>query len=101
MKLASYVANSKPAFGVVVGDGVATMNDRLGGRYASLRDVIAADALDELRRAAQGAQADQKLDILGQCLVSHNPNEERENSPIMAREENSHRPLIFASKTSH
>ncbi len=36
MKLASYIANGKPAFGVVVGDGVVTMNDRLGGRYATL-----------------------------------------------------------------
>ncbi len=38
MKLASYIANGKPSFGVVVGDGVVTMNDKLGGRYATLRD---------------------------------------------------------------
>src|SRR5882724_11491136 len=73
MKLASYVANGKPAFGVVVGDGVATMNDRLGGRYATLRDVIAAGALDELRRAAQGAQPDQKLAGLRFLPVIPNP----------------------------
>jgi len=36
MKLASYIANGKPSFGVVVGDGVVTMNDKLGGRYATL-----------------------------------------------------------------
>ena len=34
MKLASYVADGKPCFGVVAGDGVITMNQRLGGRYA-------------------------------------------------------------------
>ena len=71
MKLASYVANGKPAFGVVIGDGVATMNDRLGGRYATLRDVIAAGALDELHRAAQGAQSDQKLAGLRFLPVIH------------------------------
>ena len=32
MKLASYIADGKPSFGVVVGDGVVTMNERLGGR---------------------------------------------------------------------
>jgi 2-keto-4-pentenoate hydratase/2-oxohepta-3-ene-1,7-dioic acid hydratase in catechol pathway len=73
MKLASYVANGKPAFGVIVGDGVATMTDRLGGRYATLRDVIAAGALDELRRVAQGAQPDQKLAGLRFLPVIPNP----------------------------
>ena len=73
MKLASYVANGKPAFGVVVGDGVATMNDRLGGRYATLRDVIAAGAFDELRRVAQGAPPDQKLAGLRFLPVIPNP----------------------------
>jgi 2-keto-4-pentenoate hydratase/2-oxohepta-3-ene-1,7-dioic acid hydratase in catechol pathway len=73
MKLASYIANGKPAFGVVVGDGVVTMNDRLGVRHASLRDVIAAGALDELRRAAQGAQPDQKLAGLRFLPVIPNP----------------------------
>src|SRR5215475_2114732 len=61
MKLASYVANGKPAFGVVVGDGVATMNDRLAGGYATLRDAIAGGALDEMRRLAQDAKPDHKL----------------------------------------
>jgi 2-keto-4-pentenoate hydratase/2-oxohepta-3-ene-1,7-dioic acid hydratase in catechol pathway len=73
MKLASYVTNGKPAFGVIVGDGVATMTDRLGGRYATLRDVIAAGALDELRRVAQGAQPDQKLAGLRFLPVIPNP----------------------------
>ena len=73
MKLATYVANGKPAFGVIVGDGVATMTGRLGGRYATLRDVIAAGALDELRRVAQGAQPDQKLAGLRFLPVIPNP----------------------------
>src|SRR6266508_876407 len=45
MKLASYLANGKDAFGVVTGDGVVTMNERLGGRDASLRDALTAGAL--------------------------------------------------------
>src|SRR5262249_12291467 len=73
MKLASYIANGKPSFGVIVGDGVVTMNDRLNGRYATLRDVIAPGALDELRRVAQGAQSDQKLASLQYLPVIPNP----------------------------
>ena len=54
MKLASYMANGKACFGVVTGDGVVTLNERLGGRYASLRDMLAADALADARKAAEG-----------------------------------------------
>ena len=61
MKLASYIANGKPAFGAVVGDGVVTLNERLGGRYATLRDAIAGGAIDEMKRLANGAAPDQKL----------------------------------------
>ena len=52
MKLASYTANGKACFGVVSGDGVVTLNERLGGRYATLRDVLAADGLAEIAKAA-------------------------------------------------
>ena len=61
MKLASYVANGKECFGVVIGDGVVTLNERLGGRYASLRDALAGGALVEIRKAAAGAKADHRL----------------------------------------
>src|SRR5438552_14840674 len=61
MKLASYIANGKPCFGVVIGDGVVTMNERLNERYATLRDALAGGALDEMRRAADGAKSDEKL----------------------------------------
>jgi 2-keto-4-pentenoate hydratase/2-oxohepta-3-ene-1,7-dioic acid hydratase in catechol pathway len=59
MKLASYVADGKRCFGVVAGDGVITLNERLG--YASLRDALAASALADIRKAADGAKADHKL----------------------------------------
>jgi 2-keto-4-pentenoate hydratase/2-oxohepta-3-ene-1,7-dioic acid hydratase in catechol pathway len=62
MKLASYVVDGRPGFGVVTGDGVVTMNGRT--KYATLRDVLAAGALDEIKRAAQGQRPDHKLSDL-------------------------------------
>src|SRR6185295_14565669 len=61
MKLASYLANGKRCFGVVSGDGVVTLNQRLGGRYATLRDVLAADGLAAIAKAADGAKPDHTL----------------------------------------
>src|SRR5438270_11360944 len=61
MKLASYVAGGKDCFGVVTPEGVLTLNQRLGGRYATLRDALAADALAEIRKAAEGAKPDHTL----------------------------------------
>jgi len=43
----------------VVDDGVVTMTGR--AKHATLREVLAAGALDEIRRAAQGLRADHKL----------------------------------------
>jgi 2-keto-4-pentenoate hydratase/2-oxohepta-3-ene-1,7-dioic acid hydratase in catechol pathway len=61
MKLASFLAGVEPAFGVVEGDGIVDMTRRLGGRFATLREALAADALDDIRRAAAGAPADYRL----------------------------------------
>ena len=35
MKLASYMTDGKSAYGVVTGDGVITLNDRLRARHAT------------------------------------------------------------------
>src|SRR6267142_2851685 len=75
MKLASYIANGKPCFGAVIGDGVVTMNERLKARYATLREALAVGALDEIRRAADGAKADHKL--AGLRLLPPIPNPEK------------------------
>ena len=61
MKLASYVAEGREAFGAVIGGGVVTLNERLGGRYASLRHALAANALADLRTAVEAAKPDHKL----------------------------------------
>ena len=59
MKLASYIADGKPAFGVVTGDGVITMTGRCP--YATLRDALAAGALPAVAGAAAGQRPDHKL----------------------------------------
>ena len=56
MKLASYVADGKECYGVVTGDGVVTMKG-----HASLRDALAAGALEGMRTAAAVAKPDHKL----------------------------------------
>lgn len=61
MKLASYVTDGKQAFGAVTGDSVITLNDRLRARHPSLRDALAAGALEEMRGVAQSARPDRKL----------------------------------------
>src|SRR5262245_8025719 len=73
MKVASYLANGKACFGAVTGDGVVTLSDRLGGRYADLRAALAANALPELRKLAHGAKPDLKLDAITWLPVIPNP----------------------------
>ncbi len=58
MKIASYTARGKPAFGAVVGDGVVDLTRRLDGRFSTLREALAAGALDEIGRAIAGAHPD-------------------------------------------
>jgi 2-keto-4-pentenoate hydratase/2-oxohepta-3-ene-1,7-dioic acid hydratase in catechol pathway len=59
MKLASYIVDGRPAFGVVAGDRLVTMTGRT--KYASLRAALAAGALDEIRRVADGERGEHKI----------------------------------------
>jgi 2-keto-4-pentenoate hydratase/2-oxohepta-3-ene-1,7-dioic acid hydratase in catechol pathway len=61
MKLASYIANGKASFGAVIGEGIVALNERLGGRYATLRQALAAGALAEMGKAVAGATADHRV----------------------------------------
>jgi 2-keto-4-pentenoate hydratase/2-oxohepta-3-ene-1,7-dioic acid hydratase in catechol pathway len=61
MKLASYLADGRAAFGVVTGDGVITMNQRLGGRAASLKEALAAGLIPQIAELAATAKPDHKL----------------------------------------
>ncbi len=58
MKLASYMADGKACFGVVTGDGVITLNQRLG--YTTLRDALTGCGLADIRKAADAAKPDHK-----------------------------------------
>jgi 2-keto-4-pentenoate hydratase/2-oxohepta-3-ene-1,7-dioic acid hydratase in catechol pathway len=73
MKLASYVADGKACFGVVTDDGVVTLNQRLGERYASLRDALTADGLAEIRKAVDTAKPDHKRADVKWLPVIPNP----------------------------
>ena len=63
MKLASYTADGKPAFGLVTDMGVITLSDRLGRRTFTLREALQEDGvLDEMLNLAKGAEPDRRLD---------------------------------------
>jgi 2-keto-4-pentenoate hydratase/2-oxohepta-3-ene-1,7-dioic acid hydratase in catechol pathway len=59
MKLLSFSADGKELFGAVSGDGVVTLNDRVG--QPSLRAALAAGAMAAMRQAAQEAKPDRAL----------------------------------------
>jgi 2-keto-4-pentenoate hydratase/2-oxohepta-3-ene-1,7-dioic acid hydratase in catechol pathway len=59
MKLLSFVADGKEFFGAMNGDGIVTMNDRVG--HSSLRTALAAGAMAAVRKAAKDAKPDRKL----------------------------------------
>jgi 2-keto-4-pentenoate hydratase/2-oxohepta-3-ene-1,7-dioic acid hydratase in catechol pathway len=59
MKLLSFVAHGKELFGAVSGDGIVTLNDRVG--YASLRAALAGGAMEAMRKAAKDAEPHRKL----------------------------------------
>lgn len=61
MKLASYTAQGRQSYGVVVGDRVHDLGRRLGASVPTLRAAIASDALDAAARDASGKSADYAL----------------------------------------
>src|SRR5207248_6708853 len=63
MKLASYIADGKPAFGVVTDIGVITLSDRLGNRTFTLREALQEEGvIDEMLKLAKGAEPDLRLE---------------------------------------
>ncbi len=63
MKLASYTADGRPAFGLVTDMGVITLSDRLGTRTFTLREALQEDGvLDEVLKLAKGAEPDRRLE---------------------------------------
>jgi len=72
MKLASYRVNGEDTFGAVVGDGVVTLGGTKG-RYRTLRDALAANALGELKAATAGKAPDHKLAQIAFLPLIPNP----------------------------
>lgn len=68
MKLASYVVDDKRHFGVVAGNGVIDVTS-----HTSLREALAAGALDDIRSATAGRAADHKLADIRFLPVIPNP----------------------------
>ena len=62
MKLATYAVRGEVSYGAVVGQGIVDLRSRLGAsRFPTLKSVLAAGALEEARRAAEGQSADHQL----------------------------------------
>jgi 2-keto-4-pentenoate hydratase/2-oxohepta-3-ene-1,7-dioic acid hydratase in catechol pathway len=59
MKLLSFSADGKELFGAVSGDGIVTLNDKVG--QPTLRAALAAGAMDAMRRAAKETKPDRRL----------------------------------------
>jgi len=74
MRLASYLAGGKPAFGIITDMGAITLSDRLRGGARTLREALTEDdALDEMLHLAQGAEPDTPLDDLKYLPVITDP----------------------------
>jgi len=73
MRLVSFERAGRAGFGAVVDGGVVDLQVALGGRYASLRALIAADALAEAAAALAGRPADFALDTVALLPVIPDP----------------------------
>jgi 2-keto-4-pentenoate hydratase/2-oxohepta-3-ene-1,7-dioic acid hydratase in catechol pathway len=72
MKLLSFVAGGKDLFGAVNGDGVVTLNDKVG--QPDLRAALGAGAMAAMHKAAKEAKPDHKLADVKFLPVIPNPN---------------------------
>ncbi|TDI66087.1 MAG: FAA hydrolase family protein [Alphaproteobacteria bacterium] len=75
MKLVSFRHGARDGFGVLSGDGVIDLTAAFffETRYANLREVLAANAVDELRKAAENSEADLGLTDITFALPIPNP----------------------------
>jgi 2-keto-4-pentenoate hydratase/2-oxohepta-3-ene-1,7-dioic acid hydratase in catechol pathway len=64
MRLVTYRKGATQSFGVVVAGGVVDAAKALGGRFSSLKAVLAAGALSELARAVKNAPPDAALEAV-------------------------------------
>ncbi len=62
MKVASFQLDGRDTYGVVSDGSVVDVGARLGAKYEDLKAVLAAGALDQVAKAAEGAAADAAFD---------------------------------------
>jgi 2-keto-4-pentenoate hydratase/2-oxohepta-3-ene-1,7-dioic acid hydratase in catechol pathway len=72
MKLASFSADGREWFGALSGDGMVTLNERIG--QPDLRAALAAGAMDTMRRVAREAKPDRSLAEITFLPVIPQPN---------------------------
>jgi 2-keto-4-pentenoate hydratase/2-oxohepta-3-ene-1,7-dioic acid hydratase in catechol pathway len=73
MKLVSFISDGRAGYGVVKDGAVIDLGRRLGGRWPTLRSLLAGDALAEARRAARDAAPDFPLEGLELAPVIPDP----------------------------
>lgn len=73
MKLLTFDADGTDHYGIVQGDGVIDLTPRLGERYPDLKSLIAANALAEAAKAAEGQDPDLSLGDVSFRPVIPNP----------------------------
>ena len=83
MKLLSFAAGGKDCFGAVSGDGIVTLNDKVG--QPDLRAALAAGAMEAMHKAAKDAKPDRKLADIKFLPVIPNPNKILAPASITAR----------------
>lgn len=73
MKIVSFIHAGRPGYGIVKGAGVVDLSTRFGGRWPTLRSLLAADALAEAEAATREAATDLPLDTLALAPVIPDP----------------------------
>jgi 2-keto-4-pentenoate hydratase/2-oxohepta-3-ene-1,7-dioic acid hydratase in catechol pathway len=73
MKFISFRYQDAACYGVVLEDGIVNLSARYGDQYASLKDVLAAGALDEMKAVAVDAPADLTEDQITYEVPIPNP----------------------------
>lgn len=73
MKLASFRVDRRDSYGVVMDDGIVDVDSRLGDSYPDLRAVLAANAIDKVRDAADGQATDFNVDAVTMLPPVTNP----------------------------
>ncbi|MEE8214650.1 MAG: fumarylacetoacetate hydrolase family protein [Alphaproteobacteria bacterium] len=73
MKLVSYTANGKQAYGIARDDGIVDLTSRIGDSYPDIKSLIAGDGLEAAAAAADGESPDQSLDGITYRPVIENP----------------------------